>query len=130
MTRGISVPGLFEEARKSTKGSDAFRRKLLRRINGTLLGSAQVLVDEALRVTEDGGALGGRDLALAEGIAKLVEVQDVVAISTGRYQEVDVEVVDDKSSLGDVDLDQVDVPPTFYWTLKRNGPGQLDALVK
>ena len=130
MSRGTSVPGLFEEARKSPKDGDAFRRKLLRRINGTLIGSAQVPVDEALRVAEDGGALGGRGSALAEGIAKLVEVQDVVAISTGRYQEVDVEVVDDKSSLGDVDLDEVDVPPTFYWTLKRDGPGQLDALVK
>jgi hypothetical protein len=78
---------------------------------------------------EHGGALGGCDLSSAEGITKLVEVQDVVAISTGRYQEVNVEIMDDKSSLGEFDLDQVDVPPTFYWALEHDRPGQLDALV-
>jgi hypothetical protein len=102
----------------------------MRRINGTLLGSAQVSVDEALRSAEDGGALGGSELSLAEGIGELVEIQDVVAISTGRYQEVNVEVMDDKSGFGEFDLDQVDVPPTFYRALEYNGPGQLDALVE
>ncbi len=102
----------------------------MRGINGTLLGSTQVPLDEALRPAENGGALRGCDLALAESITKLVEVQDVVAISTGRYQEVNIEVMDDKSSLGEFDLDQVDVPPTFDWPFEHNGPGQLDALVK
>ena len=121
---------LFEEAGESLERGDSVRRKLARTINGTLPGSAQVPVDEALRVAENGGALGGCDLSLAEGITKLVEVQDVVAISTGRYEEVSVEVMDDKSRLGEFDLDQVDIPPTFYWALERNGPGQLDSLIK
>jgi hypothetical protein len=102
----------------------------MRRINGTLLSTAQVSVDEALRSAEDGGALGGCELSLAEGIGELVEIQDVVPISTGRHQEVNVEVMDDKSGFGEFDLDQVDVPPTFYRALKYNGPGQLDALVQ
>jgi hypothetical protein len=38
--------------------------------------------------------------------------------------------MDDKSGFGEFDLDQVDVPPTFYWALEYNGPGQLDALVE
>lgn len=100
------------------------------RINGTLLSGAQVPLDEKLRVAEDSGALGGCDVTLAEGIAKLVEVQDVIAISTWRYQEVNVKVMDDQSSFGDLDLDQIHVPPTFYWSLEGNGPGQLDALVQ
>jgi hypothetical protein len=54
----------------------------------------------------------------------------VVAISTGRYEEVNVEVMDDKSGFGGFDLDQVDVPPTFYRALEHNGPRQLDALVE
>lgn len=126
----MSVLGSFEKARKPLEGGDAFRRKPVRGINRTIPRSAQVPVDEALRGAEDGGALGGCDVTLAEGIAKLVEVKDVVAISTGRYQEVKVEVMDDKSSLGGFDLDQIDVPPTFYWAFEHNGPGQLDALVK
>lgn len=66
--------GSFKEARKRLKRGDAFRRKLVRRIDGTPLGSAQVPVDEALRSAEDRGALGGCDLSLAEGITKFVEV--------------------------------------------------------
>jgi len=54
----------------------------------------------------------------------------VVAISARRYQEVYVEVMDDKSSLGEFDLDKVDVPPAFYWALEHNGPRQLNALVQ
>ena len=87
-------------------------------------------VDEALRGAEDGWALSGCDLSPAEGISQLVEIQDVVAISAGRYQEVHVEVMDDKSSVGEFDLDQVDVPLTFYRALEHDGPGQLDALIK
>jgi hypothetical protein len=101
------------------------RRKLARRINGTLLGAAQVPVDEALGSAEHGGALGGSDLSLADGITKLVEVQDVVAISTGRDQEVNVEVMYDESRLGELDLDQIDVPPTFNWTIEHNGPALI-----
>ena len=102
----------------------------MRRINGTLLCNAQVSVDEPLRSAENGGALGGCELSLAEGIGEVVEIQNVVAISTGRYQEVNVEVMDHKSGFGGLDLDQVDVPPTFYRALEYNGPGQLDALVE
>ncbi|MEV4063022.1 hypothetical protein [Nonomuraea dietziae] len=121
---------VFEEAGKRLKHCDAGRRKLVRRINGTFLVCPQVSVDEALRSAEDRGALSGCDLALVEGISQLVEVQDVVAISTGWHQEVNVEVMDDKSSLGQFNLDQVDVPPTLYRALEHNGPGQLDALVE
>lgn len=102
----------------------------MRRINGTFFGAAQVPVDETLGSAENGGALGRCDLPTAEGIGKLVEVQDVVALSTGRYQQVNVEIMDDKSSLGTFDLDQVDVPPTLYRALEHDGPGQLDALVE
>lgn len=129
-TTACRFSGSFEEARKLLEDGDAFRWEPVRGINGNLLRGAQVPVDEALRAVEDGGALGGCDVTLAEGIAKLVEVQDVVAISTGRYQEVKVEVMDDKSSLGGFDLHQIDVPPTFYWAFEHNRPGQLDALVK
>ncbi|WP_250907598.1 hypothetical protein [Nonomuraea sp. NEAU-A123] len=117
---------MFEEARERLKHCDAGRRKLVRRINVR----TQVSVDELLRSAQDRGALSGCDLALAEGITKFVEVQDVVTISTGWHQEVDVEVMDDKSSLGQFDLDQVDVPPTLYRALEHNRPGQLDALVE
>ena len=120
----------LEEAGKRLKRGDAFRRKPVRGSNGTFLGSAQVPVDEALRSAQDSGALAGCDLPLAEGITKFVEVQQVVASSTGRYQEVDVEILDDEAGLGEFDLDQVDVPPTFYGALEHNGPGQLDTLIK
>ncbi|MFI7707209.1 hypothetical protein [Nonomuraea sp. NPDC049480] len=121
---------MFEETRKRLKRCDAGRRKPVRRVNGTFLVRTQVPVDEALRSAEDRGALSGCDLALAKGISKLVEVQDVVTISTGWHQEVNVEVMDDKSGLGQFDLDQVDVPPALYRPLEHNGPGQLDALVE
>jgi hypothetical protein len=126
-TRGESS---LEEAGERLEYGDAFRRKPVRGSNRTFLGSAQVPVDEALRSAQDCGALAGRDLSLAESVTEFVEVEQVVAISTGWYQEVDVEVTDDESSFGEFDLDQIDVPPTFYWTLEHDGPGQLDALVK
>ena len=87
-------------------------------------------LDKALGIPEDGGALGGCDLATAQSISKVVEIQYVIAISTGRYEKVGVEVMDDKSSLSAFDVDQVDVPPALHRAFEHNRPGQLDALVK
>ena len=87
-------------------------------------------IDETLGSAQNGGALGCCDLSTAKGISEVVEVQDVVALSTGRYQQVNVEITHDKPSLGEFNLDQVDVPPTLYRAVEHNGPGQLDALVK
>lgn len=87
-------------------------------------------IHKALGSAEEGGALGSCDLAVPEGISKLVEVQDVIAISAGRDKKVDVEVMNDESGLGILDFDQVDVPPALDRALESYGPGQLDPLVE
>ncbi len=87
-------------------------------------------VDEVLGPGEGGGALSGGEVTAGEAVSQFLKVQDVIPVGTGRNEKVDVQVMNDQTGVSVLDLDHIDVPPTFDGAFEHDCSSQLNALVE